>query len=86
MGANIAHIRQSRLDSGLDFNVKDLKTFKLTAGARVLSLLDGTSKMSKSDPADGSRINLLDTPEEIAKKIKRCKVLLLLLLLYYSQA
>jgi len=42
-------------------------------GARVMSLLDGTSKMSKSDPADGSRINLLDTPDEIAKKIKRCK-------------
>ena len=42
-------------------------------GARVMSLLDGTSKMSKSDPADGSRINLLDTAEEIAKKIKRCK-------------
>lgn len=29
--------------------------------------------MSKSDPADGSRINLLDSPSEIAKKIKRCK-------------
>ena len=28
-------------------------------GARVMSLLDGTSKMSKSDPADGSRINLV---------------------------
>ena len=39
-----------------------------------MSLLDGTSKMSKSDPADGSRINLLDTPAEITKKIKRCKV------------
>ncbi|MDX1977139.1 MAG: tryptophan--tRNA ligase [Pseudanabaenaceae cyanobacterium bins.68] len=42
-------------------------------GARVMSLLDGTKKMSKSDPNDGSRINLLDSPDAIAKKIKRCK-------------
>ena len=42
-------------------------------GARVMSLLDGTSKMSKSDPADGSRINLLDPPAVIRKKIGRCK-------------
>jgi tryptophanyl-tRNA synthetase len=42
-------------------------------GARVMSLTDGTKKMSKSDPSDMSRINLLDSPDEIAKKIKRCK-------------
>jgi tryptophanyl-tRNA synthetase len=42
-------------------------------GARVMSLTDGTSKMSKSDPSDLSRINLLDDAEAIAKKIKRCK-------------
>ena len=42
-------------------------------GARVMSLTDGTKKMSKSDPAEGSRINLLDSPDEITKKIKRCK-------------
>ena len=42
-------------------------------GARVMSLLDGTSKMSKSDPADGSRINLLDPPDVIRKKISRAK-------------
>ena len=42
-------------------------------GARVMSLTDGTSKMSKSDPSEMSRINLLDPPETIAKKIKRCK-------------
>ncbi|WP_071455893.1 tryptophan--tRNA ligase [Gloeomargarita lithophora] len=44
-----------------------------TAGARVMSLTDGTSKMSKSDPSDLSRINLLDPPDMIQKKIKRCK-------------
>jgi tryptophanyl-tRNA synthetase len=42
-------------------------------GARVMSLTDGTKKMSKSDPSELSRINLLDSPEEITKKIKRCK-------------
>ncbi|MEH2066856.1 MAG: tryptophan--tRNA ligase [Nostoc sp.] len=42
-------------------------------GARVMSLADGTRKMSKSDPSDLSRINLLDPPEQIQYKIKRCK-------------
>lgn len=42
-------------------------------GARVMSLTDGTKKMSKSDPSAQSRINLLDTPDEIRNKIKRCK-------------
>ncbi|MGB3534732.1 MAG: tryptophan--tRNA ligase [Microcoleaceae cyanobacterium] len=42
-------------------------------GARVMSLTDGTRKMSKSDPSELSRINLLDPPETITKKIKRCK-------------
>jgi len=42
-------------------------------GARVMSLLDGTKKMSKSDPNDGSRINLLDTEEVVRGKVKRCK-------------
>jgi tryptophanyl-tRNA synthetase len=40
-------------------------------GARIMSLKDGSKKMSKTDPSDQSRINLLDTPEDIAKKIKR---------------
>jgi tryptophanyl-tRNA synthetase len=42
-------------------------------GARVMSLTDGTRKMSKSDPSDLSRVNLLDPPDLIEKKIKRCK-------------
>lgn len=45
----------------------------LRDGARVMSLTDGRSKMSKSDPNEGSRINLLDPPELITKKIKRAK-------------
>mmetsp|Transcript_28470 Transcript_28470/g.28804 ORF Transcript_28470/g.28804 Transcript_28470/m.28804 type:complete len:396 (+) Transcript_28470:95-1282(+) len=42
-------------------------------GARVMSLEDGKSKMSKSAESDNSRINLLDPPNIIMKKIKRCK-------------
>jgi tryptophanyl-tRNA synthetase len=45
----------------------------LREGARVMSLTDGRSKMSKSDPNEGSRINLLDAPELITKKVKRAK-------------
>lgn len=40
-------------------------------GARIMSLDDGTKKMSKSDPNAGSRINLLDPPDVIRKKISR---------------
>ncbi|MBC5794043.1 tryptophan--tRNA ligase [Sphaerospermopsis sp. LEGE 00249] len=42
-------------------------------GARVMSLTDGTKKMSKSDPSELSRINVLDPPDQITNKIKRCK-------------
>lgn len=45
----------------------------LKEGARVMSLTDGTSKMSKSDPNDASRINILDPPNVIRDKVKRCK-------------
>ncbi len=44
-----------------------------SSGARVMSLTDGTNKMSKSDPSELSRINLLDSPDEIKRKIKKCK-------------
>ncbi len=40
---------------------------------RVMSLRDGTKKMSKSDESDASRINLTDDAETIANKIKRAK-------------
>ena len=40
---------------------------------RVMSLRDGTKKMSKSDLSDGSRINLTDSKEEISSKIKKAK-------------
>ena len=39
-------------------------------GARVMSLTDPTAKMSKSDPSPRSRILLIDTPDDILKKVK----------------
>jgi len=41
--------------------------------SRVMSLRDGTKKMSKSEESDYSRINLKDTADEINKKIKKAK-------------
>ncbi len=41
--------------------------------ARIMSLRDGTAKMSKSDPSDMSRINLTDDDEAIAQKIRKAK-------------
>jgi tryptophanyl-tRNA synthetase len=43
------------------------------AATRVMSLRDGTKKMSKSDPSDQSRINLTDDADTIASKIRRAK-------------
>jgi tryptophanyl-tRNA synthetase len=40
---------------------------------RVMSLRDGTKKMSKSDPSDLSRINIADDADSIAKKIRKAK-------------
>ena len=41
--------------------------------ARVMSLRDGTAKMSKSDPSEQSRIHLTDSDDEIALKIRKAK-------------
>ncbi|MCP5075158.1 MAG: tryptophan--tRNA ligase [Rhodobacteraceae bacterium] len=43
------------------------------AATRVMSLRDGTKKMSKSDPSDLSRINMTDDADTIAKKIRKAK-------------
>jgi tryptophanyl-tRNA synthetase len=40
---------------------------------RVMSLRDGSKKMSKSDPSDQSRITFTDSADEISKKIRRAK-------------
>jgi tryptophanyl-tRNA synthetase len=41
--------------------------------ARVMSLRDGSAKMSKSDPSDMSRINLIDDDDTIGQKIRKAK-------------
>lgn len=43
------------------------------AATRVMSLRDGTKKMSKSDPSDASRINLTDDADAIAQKIRKAR-------------
>ena len=60
-----------------DFGVPDFfpqpEPVIVGAATRVMSLRDGTKKMSKSDDSDMSRINLTDDAETIANKIKRAK-------------
>ena len=74
------HLELSRdiaLKFNNDFNCKDF--FPLPEPlipknvSRVMSLRDGTKKMSKSEESDYSRINLKDTADEIKKKIKKAK-------------
>ena len=43
------------------------------AATRVMSLRDGTKKMSKTDPSDASRINLTDDADAISQKIRKAK-------------
>ncbi|AFK55350.1 MAG: tryptophan--tRNA ligase [Tistrella sp.] len=45
----------------------------LGAATRVMSLRDGTKKMSKSDPSDYARINLTDDRDTIAQKLKKAR-------------
>lgn len=59
-------------DYGVDF-FPQIEPLIQGVAARVMSLRDGTKKMSKSDPSDQSRINLNDDPDTIALKIRRAK-------------
>ena len=43
------------------------------AAPRIMSLRDGSAKMSKSDPSDMSRINLIDSDDQIATKLKKAR-------------
>ncbi len=60
-----------------DFNCEDFfplpEPLILKNISRVMSLRDGTKKMSKSEESDYSRINLKDSPDDIVKKIKKAK-------------
>jgi len=59
-------------DFGVDF-FPVVEPLIFGAAARVMSLRDGSSKMSKSDPSDLSRINMTDDADAIAKKIRKAK-------------
>jgi tryptophanyl-tRNA synthetase len=59
-------------DYGVEF-FKPIEPLILGPAARVMSLRDGTKKMSKSDPSEQSRINLSDDADTIALKIRRAK-------------
>jgi tryptophanyl-tRNA synthetase len=73
------HLELAR-DIALKFNCDyDVELFTLPepmigkATARIMSLRDGSTKMSKSDPSDMSRINLNDDSDSIAQKIRKAK-------------
>ncbi len=59
-------------DFGVNFFPR-IEPLVLKESARIMSLRDGTKKMSKSDPSDQSRINLTDNADSIAQKIRRAK-------------
>ena len=60
-----------------DYKVEDFfpqpEPLILGTATRVMSLKDGTKKMSKSDPSELSRINMTDDADAIAKKIRKAK-------------
>ncbi|WP_086607299.1 tryptophan--tRNA ligase [Erythrobacter donghaensis] len=62
-----------------DFCPEDAPVFTLpepiipAEAARIMSLRDGSAKMSKSDPSDMSRINLADDADTMAQKVKKAK-------------
>ena len=72
------HLELAR-DIAQSFNERFGETFTLPEptippeGARIMSLRDGSAKMSKSDPSDMSRINLTDDADTILQKVKKAK-------------
>ena len=73
LARDIAQQRINAKFSGEKDILKIPQPIIMKSGSKIMSLIDGSRKMSKSDPNEGSRINLLDTPEIISKKIKRAK-------------
>jgi tryptophanyl-tRNA synthetase len=66
------HLELANDDYGVDF-FAPIEPLILGPAPRVMSLRDGTKKMSKSDPSEQSRINLNDDADTIALKIRRAK-------------
>ncbi len=59
-------------DYGVEF-FPEVEPLIFGEATRVMSLRDGTAKMSKSDPSENSRINLTDDRDLIAKKIRKAR-------------
>ena len=59
-------------DFGVDF-FPIIEPVIMGEATRVMSLRDGSAKMSKSDPSDNSRINMVDDVDTIVKKIRKAK-------------
>jgi tryptophanyl-tRNA synthetase len=64
-------IREAGFEDGTFFPLPE--PVIMGPATRVMSLRDGTKKMSKSEPSDMSRINMTDDADTIAKKIQRAK-------------
>ncbi len=64
-------IRANGIEDGIFFPPPE--PFITGPATRVMSLRDGTKKMSKSDPSDLSRLNLTDDADAIARKIRKAK-------------
>lgn len=63
---------KANLDLGVElFTLPE--AFIAPAAPRVMSLRDGSAKMSKSDPSEASRINLVDSDDEIAAKLRKAR-------------
>ncbi|WP_375391542.1 tryptophan--tRNA ligase [uncultured Sphingomonas sp.] len=80
----VGHDQKQHLELARDIATKfntdyDVDLFPLpeplisAAAPRIMSLRDGTAKMSKSDPSDASRINLTDSDDQIAQKLRRAR-------------
>ena len=72
------HLELAR-DIAQKFNTDFTETFTLPEpimppqAARIMSLRDGMAKMSKSDPSEMSRINLVDDADAVMQKVKKAK-------------
>ncbi len=64
-------IRTAGIEDGIFFPLPE--PVIMGPATRVMSLRDGTKKMSKSDPSDLSRINMTDDADTIARKIQKAK-------------
>ena len=67
----VESIRRAGIEDGIFFPQPE--PVILGPATRVMSLRDGTKKMSKSDPSDLSRINMTDDADTIARKIQKAK-------------